>query len=152
MQVLTPTGFQANTQSLFSGSVNAGYQFGRSWGMHANFRRGVDFVPGFAQPVVSDGLSVGLSGTVTDRMELSTSFGYSNGDSALLEERFPFNTYTGQAMVRYGLTKTIAATVEYIYYYYRFGDNTPLPVGVPQGLERNGIRAGLSVWVPAFRR
>ena len=151
-QVLTPTGFQANTQSLFSGSVNAGYQFGRSWGMNANFRRGVDFVPGFAQPVVSDGLSVGLSGTFTDRMELTTSFGYSNGDSALLEERFPFDTYTGQAMVRYGLTKTIAATFEYIYYYYRFGDNTPLPVGVPQGLERNGIRAGLSVWVPAFRK
>jgi len=109
-------------------------------------------VPGFGQPVVSDGLTVGLSGTFTERMELSTSFGYSNGDSALLEERFPFDTYTGQAMVRYGLTKTIAATFEYIYYYYRFGDNTPLPVGVPQGLERNGIRAGLTVWVPAFRK
>ena len=103
-----PTGAARSTQSLFSGSVNAAYQFGRSWAASGNYRRGVDFLPGFGQPVVSDGLTVGLSGTFTERMELSTSFGYSNGDSALLEERFPFNTYTGQAMVRYGLTKTIA--------------------------------------------
>ena len=151
-EVILPTGAAKSTQSLFSGSVNAAYQFGRSWAASGNYRRGVDFVPGFGQPVVSDGLSVGLTGTFTDRLELATSFGYSNGDSALLEERFPFDTYTGQAMVRYGLTKTIAATFEYIYYYYRFGDNTPLPVGVPQGLERNGIRAGLTVWVPAFRK
>jgi hypothetical protein len=151
-QVITPTGLAPAEQSLFSGSVNGGYQFGRSWAASANYRRGVDFVPGFLQPVVSDGLSVGVSGAVTTRWELFTSFGYTKGDSALIEQTFPFRTYTGQVTNRFGLTKLIAATLEYIYYYYRFDDGTPLPVGVPQGLERNGIRAGLTVWVPAFRR
>ena len=151
-QVITPTGLAPAEQNLFSGSVNAGYQFGRSWAVSGNYRRGVDFVPGFFQPVVSDGLTVGLSGALTSRWDVSTSFGYSSGDSALVDQTFPFRTYTGQLTTRYGLGKMLAATADYIYYYYRFDDGTPLPPGVPQGLERNGVRAGLTVWVPAFRR
>jgi hypothetical protein len=50
------------------------------------------------------------------------------------------------------LTTTIAGYFEYIYYQYRFAETTTMPVGVPTGLERNGFRAGLTVWVPAFRK
>jgi hypothetical protein len=109
-------------------------------------------VAGFSSPVVSDGLTVGVDGSIASNLELFTSFGYSNGDSALFEQAFPFNTYTGQVTLRYGMTKTIALTLEYLYYYYQFEDDAPLPVGIPTGLERNGLRAGLSVWVPAFRK
>lgn len=150
--LVTPTGFASNRLNLVSGSVNAGYQFGRSWGLTGNYRRGIDYVAGFVQPVLSDGVSINLAGSLSSRLELLTSFGYSNGDSALFDETFPFDTYTGQASLRYGLTKAIACSIEYLYYYYRFEDNTPLPDGIPLGLERNGFRAGLTVWVPAFKR
>jgi len=149
---LSGADIQSGGVTLFSGAVNGGYQFGRSWTARGNYRRGIDYVAGFSSPVVSDGLTVGVDGSIASNLELFTSFGYSNGDSALFEQAFPFNTYTGQVTLRYGMTKTIALTLEYLYYYYQFEDDAPLPVGIPTGLERNGVRAGLSVWVPAFRK
>jgi hypothetical protein len=148
--LVTPEGFDSGSVTLVSGSVNLGYQFGRSWSVTGHYRRGVDYVAGFVQPVLSDGVSVNLAGSLTSRLEFLTSFGYSNGDSALFDQTFPFDTYTGQSSLRYALTKSIACSFEYLYYYYRFAEATP--PGVPQGLERNGVRAGLTVWVPAFRR
>ena len=41
---------------------------------------------------------------------------------------------------------------EYLYYFYDFGEGTPLLVGIPPGLERNGVRAGFTLWMPALRR
>ena len=54
-----------------------------------NYRRGIDYVAGFVQPVLSDGVSINLAGSLSSRLELLTSFGYSNGDSALFDETFP---------------------------------------------------------------
>ena len=51
-----------------------------------------------------------------------------------------------------GLTPTLATYAEYVYYFYDFGDNVRLAPGVPSGLERNGVRVGLTLWVPALRR
>jgi hypothetical protein len=39
-----------------------------------------------------------------------------------------------------------------LYYFYDFAEGTPLLVGVPPGLERHGVRAGLTLWMPALRK
>ena len=146
------TGTETVSYSLMSGSVNAGYQFGRSWRADGFYRRAIDYVPGFPDPVLTDGLTASVSGGLTPRLELSTSVGYSNGDSAFYQQKLPFDTFTVNANLRYGLSKTVAVYFEYLYYKYRFEDRTTMPEGVPAGLERNGVRAGLTLWMPAFRK
>ena len=63
-----------------------------------------------------------------------------------------FDTYTGDVRLRYALTRTFAAYVEYLYYFYDSRGSVPIAPGIPAGLERNGVRAGLTLRVPALRR
>jgi hypothetical protein len=65
-----------------------------------------------------------------------------------------FDTFTVDVKARVAITRTIATYYEYLYYYYDFRGNTLLLLGpgVPPGLKRNGVRAGLTLWMPAYRR
>jgi hypothetical protein len=77
---------------------------------------------------------------------------YSSGESALRQDGFWFDTYTGDLRVRYALTRKLAAFADYFYYYYDFKGDPRLLVGIPPTLERSGIRAGLMLWVPVLPR
>ncbi len=41
---------------------------------------------------------------------------------------------------------------QYLYYFYDFQRNAQPPTGIPAGLERNSVRTGFTLWVPALRR
>jgi hypothetical protein len=58
----------------------------------------------------------------------------------------------GEARLRYRLTGNVAVYVQYLYYFYDFHGNTAVIPGLASSLERNGVRAGLTLWVPALRR
>jgi len=45
-----------------------------------------------------------------------------------------------------------AASLDYLYYYYDFRGTLLLHAGVPSALERNGVRAGLTLWMPVIRK
>ena len=51
------------------------------------------------------------------------------------------------------MNRNWAAYVEYLFYFYEFGEGSSLlPPGVPSGLTRNGVRAGLTLWIPVRHR
>jgi hypothetical protein len=127
------------------------YQFRKSWETRASYRRGLEYVPELSAPVYTDGFSAVIGGLFNPRMDFSATAGYSTGESAVLRSASAFDTYTASARVRHAVTRTLAAYVEYLYYYYDFG-RTQLPLGVPSTMERNGIRIGITVWVPVIGR
>jgi len=135
-----------------SGSAGLEYQFQRTWQVRANVRRGIEYVVDIPEPVYADSVSIGIDGFVSKRVDLSVSAGYSTGDSILNSSQLAYDTYTGSIRARYGLTRVAAVYAEYLYYFYEFADGTPLLVGVPRGLERHGVRAGFTLWMPALRR
>ena len=63
-----------------------------------------------------------------------------------------FKTYTGTVRLSYPVTRTFAAHVEYLYYFYDTLGSTPIAPGIASRVERNGVRAGLTLRVPALRR
>jgi hypothetical protein len=134
-----------------TGNVMFGYQFGRSWQAKATYRRGLDYIPELSQPVFSDGVTTVLEGLLTPRLDLLSTVGYSNGESAFVQTAATFLTYTANVRLRYGLTRLWALQVEGLYYYYDFSGRI-LPLGVPPTMERTGIRGGLTMWIPALRR
>jgi hypothetical protein len=59
-----------------------------------------------------------------------------------------FDTYSGSARLQVGIARNLAAFGEYVYYHYRFDKQIVLPQGAPNGLDRHGVRAGISLTVP----
>jgi hypothetical protein len=150
----TPAG-QPNLQNRrlyrVSGDAAVGYQFGRTWQTRATYSRGLEYVPGLTAPVLTGGVTGSVDGLLSRRVDLSISGGYSNGNSAL-QAGSSFATYTGDVRLRYALTRTWALYTEYLYYYYDFSGTTQLAPGLPPHLERNGVRAGLTLWLPLLNR
>jgi hypothetical protein len=105
-----------------------------------------------AEPVFSNGFTAVLNGLFTQRLGISVSSGYSAGESALYTRASTFNTYATSLQVRYALARMWAANVQYVYYYYEFLGKAQLPPGVSPNLERNGLRAGLTLWMPVIRK
>ena len=103
-------------------------------------------------PVFADGTTVSLAGMLSRRVDILVSAGYSSGESLVNRDGLLFDTYTGNLRLRYAMTRSLATTVEYLYYYYEFLGTMRLAEGIPQGVERNGVRAGLTLWMPALRR
>jgi hypothetical protein len=137
---------------VLSAEVSASYQFHRTWQARAMYRRGLEHVVEFPEPVTTEGFSAGVEGLLTSRADFTASAGYSKGQSALTRSSLAFDTYMGEARVRYRLTGNVAAYVQYLYYFYDFRGNTQLTPGLPLDLDRNGARVGLTLWVPALRR
>ena len=127
------------------------YQFGRSWQARAAYRRGLEFVAQLNEPVFVGGFSASVGGLLSRRVDLLASASYSSGESAL-HRSSTFDTYTGSVRSRAAITQSVAVYLEYLYYFYDFGGNSLIAPGLSPRLERNGVRAGLTLWVPVFRR
>lgn len=141
----------AGRRYLLDGEMSLGYQFSRGWQTRAMYRRGMEYVPALTEPVFTDGVAANLDGAITRRFDLTMSAGYSSGKS-VFRNASTFDTYNGDARLRYALTRTLAAYVQYLYYVYDFGGNTQLAPGLSPRLERNAVRVGFMLWVPVVQR
>jgi len=134
-----------------SGDASLDYPFARSWVARGSFRRGLEFVPGLAQPVYANGVTAGLDGLLSRRVEIGFAGGYSQGRSALSPTASQFDTYNGSARVQYALGNSTAIHVEYLYYFYDFLGDVLVLSGAPPRMERHGVRVGLRFFVPALK-
>jgi hypothetical protein len=150
---LGPSIIDASQQRYYqaSGSAYLAHAIGRSWSLRADYRRGLQFVEGFARPFFVDSASISTRGLIGPRVELQGSGGYSSGQLGLGAAGQNFGTYTGTAGVRFALARYLALYSDYLFYHYLFNEGMVLPPGVSPGLNRNGIRAGVTVWVPLLR-
>jgi len=122
------------------------------WSTSAVYTRGVEYLAELTQPVLMQGASLSLDALLTSRLDVSLSGRYATGQSAMNRNGLNLDTYSANARVRYALGRNLAGYVEYLYYFYDFRRGTQLPSGIPGALERNGVRAGLSLWLPALQR
>jgi hypothetical protein len=134
------------------GSVRFGYPFGRTWYLQGNFRRGLEYVMDLPTPVFGNGAIVTLEGLLSRRVDLTATAGYSAGASVLSQQRQQYDTYAADVRIRFAINEMLATHVGYLYYYYDFFGPIELTTGLPLGLQRNAVRVGLSLWVPALRR
>jgi hypothetical protein len=135
-----------------SADMTAGYQFGRSWQVKGSYRRGLDYVASLSEPVFVNSASASLQGRLRRRMDLNMTAGYSSGQSAL-RTASTYASYTGSVRVQQLIDRNWALFAQYLYYYYDFrGSGLLLLPGVPRGLERNGVRVGLTLLLPVLGR
>jgi hypothetical protein len=134
------------------GDATAAYQFNARWQARASYRRELQYVPELVQSVFTNGIAFAIETLLTPRIDLTTAGGYSQGASPFSRDAIALNTYTANARLRFGLTRTLALYGEYLYYFYESQAGTPDSLTVPPDLERNGVRVGVTTWVPLLRR
>ena len=144
------TGFQRQYRVV--GDVAFDYPLSLTWTARGTIRRGLEYETDLPTPVVSNGATVSVSGLLTTRVDLGITAGYVRGESILDRDVLFYDTYIGQVTVRYALSRSLAFFGEYLYYYYDFQNGQLLLRAMPSHLERNGARAGLTLWMPALRR
>jgi hypothetical protein len=135
-----------------SGDAMMGYQFARGWQARGTYRRGLEFVAGLTRPVFTDAFTAMVDGLLSSRVDVLMSGGYSSGQSAIARTATRFDTYTGNVRLRYALAQSSAVHIEYLYYFYDFSGYMQQRPGIPSRLERNGVRAGLTLQLSALRR
>jgi hypothetical protein len=140
-------GIVAGRQSDVSAEAALNYQFARSWIVRGAYRRGAEFVAELSEPIFVDGVTLTLGGDMGRRIHLSSSGAYSSGQG--LQPGATTNllkTYTGNLRLAVDLTRSLGSYAEYLYYLYDFSGNPNLAPGLLTKVERNGVRAGLTVW------
>ena len=134
----------------FWGQMALNYELTRRWRASASYRQGIDYLAGLSEPVSSRTATAMTTGLLSRRVDLTASAAYSSGASALNLTNSAFDTYTGDLRLRYSPTPTFATYVQYVYYFYDSRGTLPLVPGLPSRLDRNSIRAGLVVRLPAL--
>ena len=130
------------------GSASLVHQMGRTWNAVAQYRREVGYLEGFAQPVFSDSANAAVGGLITRRLDLFLDANYITGTSAIRRDAPRFDSYSASARLRRALNRSLAVYVEYLFYQYNFDEAADRPVGLPRKFNRNGVRVGLSLWLP----
>jgi hypothetical protein len=134
------------------GGATLQFQFAPGWATSGSYRRGVEFMPALAEPVFVDGASVSVQGMITRRVTLEMGAALASGDSILSQGDSRFDTYTGTARLQVAATRMLAFFGEYLYYFYDFSGNPRLTPDGPTTFERNSIRGGIALWIPAIER
>jgi hypothetical protein len=126
--------------------VSVHYPFRLKWGAFASYRRSVDYMPGLVQPVFANGARVSLAGVIGRRVDVSALAGYATASPTNARSTRPLSTYTGEARIRYALTRTFAIYSEYLYYHYDLGEHAQLTDGLPSVYNQRGIRVGFTLF------
>ena len=134
-----------------TGNLSAGYQFTRTWETRAVYRRGIDWLAALREPVSTDGMTATVEGGLVGRLELAAAASYSSGDSTWTPSSTRFDMYSGNVRLQYAASRIVTGYVEYVYYYYDFGEGALVLPGMLPRLQRQGARAGLSLNVPFVR-
>lgn len=145
-------GLPAGDHYHLLGAAEIAHQFRRTWEARAAYRSEVAYVADLNQPVLVDGVTAILTGMLRERLDLTVMGAYSRGQSALQRNSLVFDSYTGTVRIRRAVTATLAVYAEYLYYFYDFGAAATRAPDVPSGLERNGVRVGLTFWMSPLGR
>jgi hypothetical protein len=134
------------------GDAAAEYPLLRTWRVGGTYRRGVEYIAVFREPVFRDATKVEATGLAGRRVDLSMSAGYVLGQSALQRSNSYFDTYTGTVRVRYSVSRSVAAYAEYLYYYYNLHGQGALAPDLPGAFKQQGGQVGLMLWSRPLKR
>ncbi len=134
------------------GDARVSYPFRPNWRAAATYSRGVQYLVGLNEPLLSDSVRAELRGLIARRLDLAASAGYATAASALSGASQELDTYTGTVKIRYALKRSFALYSEYLYYYYDQRGQSSLAPGLPSVFEQHGVRLGLTCFIEALGR
>ena len=139
------------TRYLMRGAATLNHEIGRSWTAALGYYRGLQFIDGLAEPVLSDSVSARLGGYLGPRVGVFALAGYSRGEMGLRRAAPRYEAYMASAGVRVALNRHVGIYSQYAVYLSEFPEGIRVPLGLSRQIERHGVRAGLTFWAPVLR-
>ena len=132
------------------GTATLDYEIGRTFTANVAYHRRVLFREEFDTPFFTDGVTAGVSGSVNRRLHVSAIARWSLSETEIQGDS-QHRARSASAQATYAINRFLAGYARYVYYYYRFGEDIPLDPGIPQRLDRQGVRVGLTTSIPLIR-
>ena len=152
--VSTTNEFGVDTQ-FWEPSLDAAVQLdlGRTWSLDGAYRRGVSYLGGLTdRTYITQAVQGGLAGRFGTRWVMNLTTAYSTGDEDALGGSGDYDSIISTASLGMYLGRHALISAAYVYYHYNFGAGSTLSPGAPDSYERNGVRVGISTWVPLVGR
>lgn len=127
-------------------------EIGRTWNAALAYDRSVGFWETLQEPIFADRITVGVNGLITRRVEFRSSAGVSIGDVGFVGDQRGFSSQFAMASIGTAITRRLEFGVQYAFYRHLFDSAAALPVGFPLDLDRQTVRAYITVWQPLFFR
>jgi hypothetical protein len=128
------------------GGATLTHEIGRSWLAFADYVRDVGYQSGFVQPVLRDTARLGLGGLLSRSVDVASQLSFTSGSFGFDDRNY--ESLIGTVQLRSALTETLALYGHYYYYWHDFGSDVVLPTGVIRDVSRQGVRFGLTMWIP----
>jgi hypothetical protein len=144
----TMTAADGDRQFRLTGGATLNHEIGRSWNAWVSYGRNVSIDENWLEPVMSDGLTVGLGGLLTRRVQFSVLANGALGTVGTDSNAPGFDTVNSQATLSVALARFVNLGVTYSYYHHSFDEGTVLPSFARPQMDRQSIRASVSLWAP----
>jgi hypothetical protein len=132
---------------LLTGDASFTREIGRTWTARADYRRGTTILPGINELA----FAVSVQGDATPRVGLHAGASYSEGTLGVVRVTNQFGSYSASTGARYSLSRLVGLYGEYVNYWYEFAEDAGVSDGLPRRVRRQGVRGGLSLWIPLIR-
>jgi hypothetical protein len=134
-------------RAIFGAGVT--HAFARSWDVRAMYRRGVTFLDGIPEPVLSNAGTLNLGGMLTSRLELSVGAAVTLGEVGFESlTASTYDTYIGSVRGVYGLSRSFGLYAEYVYQQHEYRD---VATEFLPGQDRSGVRVGVTWYMPLMQ-
>lgn len=134
-----------------SGSARLTHEIARTWHAVAAYERGLKFVETWPEPLFADSATAGVGGLLNRRTQVQVSARAMRGHGYFSGEGRRLAAYSGSASLAFGLTRYISSGLTYVYYRHEFAEGLAFVPGFPNHLERQSIRAYISMWFPLYQ-
>jgi hypothetical protein len=131
------------------GSVRLNREFGQTWLAGVSYARDVRQVESVGEFLFADHVSVGLTGSFSQRLQLQSRMGISNGRLGTTGSKY--ETKFGSMQLSYALHKLYALGADYVYSRYSAKSGAP-PLESLNELNSGSVRAYLQIWLPLYTR
>jgi hypothetical protein len=139
------------TRIRATGNANIAHEMGRTWTLAGSYRRGTYYTETLPEPVFGDAASASLTGLITRRLQFQAAATASLG-SVGSGARRKYDIYRGTVSLSTALTRFMNMGLDYAYFEYSFNEDIVLDAGVPRDINRQSIRAHLTLWAPLMNR
>jgi hypothetical protein len=136
----------------WQGEAGMDYEIRSNWRGTVTYRRELQYLPLVSLPLLTTGTHAEFSAAMTRRFDVTAGGGYATGGSGLDPRTRDLVTSTVDAQGRYGLGRSIATYVEYLYYRYDLHGLAPVAPAFPSGFKQHTIRFGVQLFVRAIGR
>jgi hypothetical protein len=134
-----------------TGQFQLTHEIGRTWRAWLSYHRSVLASEVWNEPVDADGMTAGVGGLVSRRLQVSAIVNGVLGRTGAVEDAPGFDGLRASVNAGYAFNRFVNFTAMYAYYHHKFDDPTQLAIDLPPTLSRQSLRFGVTFFVPVFK-